>query len=79
MPTRETTPSAREQELVELAYAYVLEHGLSDLSLRPLAARSISDWKNVYLDRCRECAERERCGGFFESSRDVHSRVIRAF
>jgi AcrR family transcriptional regulator len=29
--------SAREVELLEKAYAYVLEHGLSDLSLRPLA------------------------------------------
>lgn len=33
-----TSPSAREAELLELAYAYVLEHGISDLSLRPLAA-----------------------------------------
>jgi AcrR family transcriptional regulator len=30
-------PSARQKELLELAYAYVLEHGLGDLSLRPLA------------------------------------------
>jgi AcrR family transcriptional regulator len=33
-----TTPSARETELLELAYAYVLEHGVSALSLRPLAS-----------------------------------------
>lgn len=32
-----TSPSARQQELLELAYAYVLEEGLADLSLRPLA------------------------------------------
>ena len=32
------TPSARESELLELAYAYALEHGLADMSLRPLAA-----------------------------------------
>jgi AcrR family transcriptional regulator len=32
-----TSPSARQQELLELAYAYVLERGLTDLSLRPLA------------------------------------------
>lgn len=32
-----TTPSARESELLELAYAYVLERGISNLSLRPLA------------------------------------------
>lgn len=38
MPAPSTSPSARETELLELAYAWVLEHGLSDLSLRPLAA-----------------------------------------
>lgn len=38
MATATTTPSARELELVEAAYTYVLEHGLSDLSLRPLAS-----------------------------------------
>jgi len=38
MPVASTTPSARETELLELAYAYVLEHGISDLSLRPLAS-----------------------------------------
>jgi AcrR family transcriptional regulator len=32
------TPSARRAELLELAYGYVLVHGLSDMSLRPLAA-----------------------------------------
>lgn len=30
-------PSARESELLELAYQYSLTHGLADLSLRPLA------------------------------------------
>ena len=30
-------PSARKTELLELAYRYVLEHGLAELSLRPLA------------------------------------------
>ena len=34
----DTTPSARQEELLELAYRYVLEHGLADVSLRPLAA-----------------------------------------
>lgn len=33
-----TTPSARKTELLEAAYRYALAHGLSDLSLRPLAA-----------------------------------------
>ncbi|MCX8455039.1 TetR/AcrR family transcriptional regulator [Paenarthrobacter ureafaciens] len=38
MTTQETTASSRREELLELAYAYVLRHGLADLSLRPLAA-----------------------------------------
>ncbi len=29
--------SARRQQLLDLAYGYVLEHGLADMSLRPLA------------------------------------------
>jgi AcrR family transcriptional regulator len=32
------TPSARQEELLELAYQYVLDNGLDDMSLRPLAA-----------------------------------------
>ncbi|WP_020385781.1 TetR/AcrR family transcriptional regulator [Kribbella catacumbae] len=38
MSTTKPAPSARETELLELAYAYSLSHGLADLSLRPLAA-----------------------------------------
>lgn len=33
-----STPSDRETELLDAAYRYALEHGLADLSLRPLAA-----------------------------------------
>lgn len=32
------TPSARQVELLDRAYRYVLEHGIGELSLRPLAA-----------------------------------------
>jgi AcrR family transcriptional regulator len=38
MTVSEPTPSARKTELLEAAYAYALEHGLADLSLRPVAA-----------------------------------------
>jgi AcrR family transcriptional regulator len=38
MTTTGSTPSAREVELLDRCYAYALEHGLADLSLRPLAA-----------------------------------------
>jgi AcrR family transcriptional regulator len=37
MTGEEPIPSARQTELLELAYRYVLDHGLADLSLRPLA------------------------------------------
>ncbi len=38
MSEETTTASARQIELLEAAYRYALEHGLADLSLRPLAA-----------------------------------------
>lgn len=38
MTRDDPAPSARRVELLELAYRYALEHGLADLSLRPLAA-----------------------------------------
>jgi AcrR family transcriptional regulator len=37
MPQDATPPSARQLELLEAAYDYVLSHGLVGLSLRPLA------------------------------------------
>jgi AcrR family transcriptional regulator len=41
-------PSPRQSELLELAYKYVLQHGLADLSLRPLAG-SIGSSPRVLL------------------------------
>lgn len=38
MNSASSTPSARKTQLLEAAYHYALEHGLADLSLRPLAA-----------------------------------------
>lgn len=38
MTGEDATPSARQTELLEAAYRYALDHGLADLSLRPLAA-----------------------------------------
>src|SRR5689334_20884352 len=48
MASEVTSPSARQTELLELTYAYVLTHGLADLSLRPLAA-SIGSSPRVLL------------------------------
>ncbi|MEP7020040.1 MAG: TetR/AcrR family transcriptional regulator, partial [Pseudonocardiales bacterium] len=38
MTVARRAPSARQEELLERAYDYVLAHGLAELSLRPLAA-----------------------------------------
>ncbi|MEU1526435.1 helix-turn-helix domain-containing protein [Nocardia rhamnosiphila] len=38
MVDSDATPSARQTELLEAAYRYVLAHGLGEMSLRPLAA-----------------------------------------
>ena len=38
MPEPDAPPSARKTELLEAAYAYVRLHGMTDLSLRPLAS-----------------------------------------
>jgi His-Xaa-Ser system radical SAM maturase HxsC len=47
-------------------------------SIWPFARKSISDWKNVYLDTCAACAVREFCGGFFHSATKKHSAHIKA-
>jgi His-Xaa-Ser system radical SAM maturase HxsC len=39
-----------------------------DRRLWPYAVRSISDWKNDYLDICRSCSVRHTCGGVFTTS-----------
>jgi hypothetical protein len=39
-----------------------------DRVLWPFARKSISDWKNEFVEACGACSVRERCGGFFASS-----------
>ena len=39
-----------------------------DEQLWPFAVRSISDWKNDYLDICDDCSVRDACGGVFATS-----------
>lgn len=42
--------------------------------------KSISDWKNEYLDECAACTKRDECGGLFSSSALYrHSVHIKAF
>ncbi len=41
------------------------------------ARKSISSWKNIYLDICNECNIKKDCGGFFSSSLGKHSEYIK--
>jgi His-Xaa-Ser system radical SAM maturase HxsC len=45
-------------------------------SLWPYSIKSISTWKNIYLPECEQCQKKELCGGFFESSAEIHSKHI---
>jgi hypothetical protein len=48
-------------------------------ALWPFARRSISEWKQKYLNECAGCSVRGTCGGFFGShSSEWQSRGIRA-
>jgi His-Xaa-Ser system radical SAM maturase HxsC len=49
---------------------------LLDRSLWPFSAKSISDWKNEYVDACGTCSVKRDCGGFFASGITKHSRAI---
>lgn len=43
----------------------------------PTPGRSISDWKNDYLDICQECSVRDACGGVFTTSGNRLSQHLR--
>lgn len=47
-------------------------------SLWRFAKKSISDFKNIYLDECGACTALDRCGGLFKSTERIHSRGIAA-
>ena len=37
--------------------------------IAPYYRKSISDWKNEYVSECASCQAKEKCGGFFSSSK----------
>ena len=49
----------------------------NDRHLWPYAVRSISDWKNDYLDICHSCSVRNACGGVFTTSGNRLSQHLR--
>ena len=48
-------------------------------TLWSFARKSISDWKNIYLEECAVCSLRNRCGGLFKSAETRHSEHIKPF
>jgi His-Xaa-Ser system radical SAM maturase HxsC len=50
-----------------------------DRRLWPFAKKSISDWKNIYLEECGKCTIRDLCGGLFQSAAKRHSKHIAPF
>ena len=52
-----------------------------DTRVHHLARKSISDWKNMYVEECGGCAAKDACGGFFASAtlrRSAHIRPLDA-
>lgn len=40
------------------------------------ARKSISSWKNIYIEKCNNCKEKENCCGFFSTSGEIYSKYI---
>jgi His-Xaa-Ser system radical SAM maturase HxsC len=75
------------QDLLESAVEFLATRGMNvsiynhqlcvlRKSLWKFARKSISDWKNLYLDECDLCGERDDCGGFFKWATKLHSAHI---
>lgn len=47
--------------------------------IRCHTVKSISDWKNDYLDECNDCTAKELCGGFFSWNLSKPSMHIQPF
>lgn len=43
------------------------------------AVKSISDWKNEYLDGCHICTKKNECCGFFSSTKHHYVNMIKPF
>lgn len=49
-------------------HVYNLPLCVTKPSLEKNYVKSISDWKNIYLEECNECFQKSKCGGFFQTS-----------
>jgi len=59
------------------SYIYNSQLCIIPKDIREYAVQSISDWKDIYLDECKDCALQGKCAGFFESNRLHHSQHIK--
>ena len=75
-------------EQLEKAVTYLWKRGMNvsiynaQLCVLPknlwrYSRKSISSWKNIYLEECGKCDYLENCGGFFASSLELHSQHIK--
>lgn len=47
--------------------------------IRNAASRSISSWKNIWMEECSGCLEKDNCCGFFSTSVRIHKDFIKPF
>jgi MoaA/NifB/PqqE/SkfB family radical SAM enzyme len=73
---REAVSRLAHRQIETLVYNHQL--CLIDEWVWPYAVKSISDWKNEYHAECARCSVRDRCGGFFFSSKYQMSEHVRA-
>lgn len=48
-------------------------------SIRQYAYRSISSWKDIYIEECLGCSLKGQCAGFFSANKNWHSKYICKF
>ena len=60
-----------------LVSIYNLPFCVVSRSVWPFARKSISDYKNIYLEICDQCDAKAYCSGLFSSSKARHSREIK--
>lgn len=59
-------------------YIYNAQLCVLPKELHDFSVKSISEWKDVYLDECSECKLKNSCGGLFESNKRYHSKYIKS-
>ncbi len=57
---------------------YNLQHCLLPENLWRFSRKSISDWKNIYVDECKKCSKQDDCCGFFQWNIKKNGEHIKA-